>query len=899
MTEAGPSDEQLSGALKNWTGASPAPHPVGALLDRHWAAALAYARLCADGPRAAGMLTTAAFTRLFGDCLRQAGPGAAWRPQVLVAVRGIAAEWSADERRELLHPALRSDARTLLRPAPGRPLLSRAFRRLPDTARAVLWHTEVESEPLAVPAALLGLDEEDTRAVLRRARERLREECLQAHRELALREECRRYPRLLDVTFRRAGTAMDPDLRQHLAGCAHCDRTAEQLARFHGGLGLALAEAILGWHAHSYVTVRATYADEPSAPPRADTAVTPTAADTPVTSVAGDAAVTPAARDAAGPAGEGTGDGGVFRVADGEASWGPVPGVFGGRGGGASRGADGEVSRGPVFGAFWGPVSGVFRGRGGGVLRGADGEAPRGPASEVSRGPVFGAFWRPVSGVFRGWGGGVFRGADGEASRGPVSGAFRGRGGDVLRGADAEAPRGADAEAPWGPVSEASRWSMPGVFRDRGAGVPPGWGADAAGEGRAGGGPWPSDVPGARAGRRRAVGRSGPLSRRGAAGALDAGAGPGPAGAGVPPRCGADAAGERRAGGEPGPSGAPGARAGRRRAVGRSGPLTPRGVAGAPDAGAGPEPARAGVPPRWGADAAGEGRAGGGPWPSDALDARAGRRRAGGEPGPSGAPGAGTGRRRAVGRSGLLTRRGAVGAPDAGAGSGPVPVSRRSAQRAARRVRRRHLALAGALAGGLVVLPVALWSVAGSGGTTAPAGTPGGGAASPGASWAGTGPSRGAPHGGLRDLASGLCVGVVGDRAVPGAETELTGCSAAASRQWTYDKDGLLRSAAAPGLCLDSRLGYSVRLAPCPAAGEAAPGLRYDFTRQGGALVPRSDRALALTPAATDGSGALVLKTRAPGAAQRWTVGAAPADPRRASAKWGTGSRAPAARGHG
>ncbi|MEV6939934.1 hypothetical protein AB0N19_37635 [Streptomyces sp. NPDC051132] len=486
MTEAGPSDEQLSGALKNWTGASPAPHPVGALLDRHWAAALAYARLCADGPRAAGMLTTAAFTRLFGDCLRQAGPGAAWRPQVLVAVRGIAAEWSADERRELLHPALRSDARTLLRPAPGRPLLSRAFRRLPDTARAVLWHTEVESEPLAVPAALLGLDEEDTRAALRRARERLREECLQAHRELAPREECRRYPRLLDVTFRRAGTAMDPDLRRHLAGCAHCDRTAEQLARFHGGLGLALAEAVLGWHAHAYVTARATHADEPSAPPRADTAVTPAPTDTRVTPAAADAAVTPAARDAAGPAGEGT--------------------ASGTGGGGVRRGADGEVSRGPVSGVFWGPVSGVFRGRGGGVLRGADGEAPRGPVS--------GAFWRPVSGVF--WR--------------PVSGVFRGWGGDVLRGADAEAPRG--------PVSEASRWSMPGVFRDRGAGVPPRWGADAAGEGRAGGGPWPSDVPGARAGRRRAAGRSGPLSRRGAAGALDAGAGPGPAGAGVPPRWG-------------------------------------------------------------------------------------------------------------------------------------------------------------------------------------------------------------------------------------------------------------------------------------------------------------------------------------------------------------------------
>ncbi|MYW16123.1 hydrolase, partial [Streptomyces sp. SID2955] len=71
MTEEGPSDEELSAELKKWTGMSPALHPVGELFDRHWSAALAYARLCTDGPRAAGMLTTAAFTRLFGASLRQ------------------------------------------------------------------------------------------------------------------------------------------------------------------------------------------------------------------------------------------------------------------------------------------------------------------------------------------------------------------------------------------------------------------------------------------------------------------------------------------------------------------------------------------------------------------------------------------------------------------------------------------------------------------------------------------------------------------------------------------------------------------------------------------------------------------------------------------------------------
>ena len=138
MNEAGLSDEQLSAELKKWTGATPALHPVGELLDRHWEAAFAYARLCTASPRAAGMLTTAAFTRLFGASLRQTGPSAAWRPHLLVTVRRIAEEWDADGRQELLHPALRSAetgerASARLLPPPGRRLRARACQRGPQT----------------------------------------------------------------------------------------------------------------------------------------------------------------------------------------------------------------------------------------------------------------------------------------------------------------------------------------------------------------------------------------------------------------------------------------------------------------------------------------------------------------------------------------------------------------------------------------------------------------------------------------------------------------------------------------------------------------------------------------------------------------------------------------------
>ncbi|WP_139058454.1 RICIN domain-containing protein, partial [Streptomyces prasinopilosus] len=199
--------------------------------------------------------------------------------------------------------------------------------------------------------------------------------------------------------------------------------------------------------------------------------------------------------------------------------------------------------------------------------------------------------------------------------------------------------------------------------------------------------------------------------------------------------------------------------------------------------------------------------------------------------------------------------------------------------------RRRSLAAGVLTVSGLVVLPLVLWTTGGSDDATArggdrPSGSPGAAAGGPPGdpSWFRSGEAvKGALRGRLHNTASGLCVGVVGGRAVAGAETELTACSAGGAQQWTYETDGLLRSAAEPGLCLDSRLGYSVRLARCTGgAREDSGSARYDFTVQG-ALVPRSGQDLGLAPAATDGSGALVLKARDDTDAQRWAI--APSDP--------------------
>nr|WSY49590.1 ricin-type beta-trefoil lectin domain protein [Streptomyces sp. NBC_00886] len=521
MKDAGPSnsptsahhfevtDEQLSAELRKWTGTTPALQPVGELLDRHWEAAFAYARLCTDGPHHAGMLTTAAFTRLFGESLRQSGPTAAWRPQVLVTVRRIAGEWDTDRRQEMLHPDLRSAAgdgdrvAARLLPVPERRLLSRAFQRLPQSARTLLWHMEVETEPTAIAAGLVGLDEEGARIELGRAVGRLREECLLVHRELAHDDQCQLYIRLLDVTFRRGGAEVDPDLAMHLTVCKHCRHTADQLNQFNAGLGVALAEAVLGWGARAYLEVRA-----------------------------------------------------------------------------GSRALPAEVS------------------------------------------------------------------------------------------------------------SASTELAV------------------------------------------------------------------------------------------------------------RSGP-----------------------------------------------------------------------------------RRGEL----------------RSAHKAARRVRRRNLAVAVLTVSGLVVLPLVLWSVGGSGDakTTTESGratgASGTGKESADPSWAGTNDTtQGTLSGRLHNVESGLCIGVAGNKPLKGTEAELQTCSSAAGQQWTYETDGQLRSTSDPGLCLDSHLAFAVQLAPCTGASSStAKNIRYDFTLQG-ILVPRWNQDLALTPASTDGGGALVLKTRADGSAQRWVFDTSKADPQMQVVNWDT-----------
>ncbi|CAL9635020.1 hypothetical protein SUDANB178_06159 [Streptomyces sp. enrichment culture] len=260
---AGESDPALLARLRG-PDADARHHAVALLLARHWRATLDHAVVClATTGTTAQLVAAAAFRQvLAGTATGAVGvTGGALRPQLLVAVRDTVRAWAADAAACAVLPELRktTGGRGLRATKPGPPesrrLAAHAFRSLPGTAQCLLWHTEVEAEPINIPAGLLGVDMVTATAALEQAREQFRAGCVRAHRELAPTEECRFHNRLLDIPLRRGGPLL-PEVRRHLTVCPHCRYAAEQLGHFDAGLPLLLAESVLGWGARRYLDSR-------------------------------------------------------------------------------------------------------------------------------------------------------------------------------------------------------------------------------------------------------------------------------------------------------------------------------------------------------------------------------------------------------------------------------------------------------------------------------------------------------------------------------------------------------------------------------------------------------------------------------------------------------------------
>ncbi|GAV37773.1 RICIN domain-containing protein [Streptomyces acidiscabies] len=235
---------------------------VALLLARHWRATHEYAAIClAARGQSPQLVAAAAFHRVLGR-LAAGRTGGALRPQFLVAVRDIVREWAGADAVPAALPELGKTVggRGLRASRAGTPerrkLAEAAFRSLPAASQCLLWHAEVEAEPISIPAGLLGVDELTAGAGLREARTQFRTACVRAHRELAPSDRCRFYNRLLDVPLRRGGSLL-PDVRDHLAECRYCRHAAEQLSFFDDALDILLAETVLGWGGRRYLESRA------------------------------------------------------------------------------------------------------------------------------------------------------------------------------------------------------------------------------------------------------------------------------------------------------------------------------------------------------------------------------------------------------------------------------------------------------------------------------------------------------------------------------------------------------------------------------------------------------------------------------------------------------------------
>ncbi|MET8977227.1 RICIN domain-containing protein [Streptomyces sp. NPDC004539] len=127
----------------------------------------------------------------------------------------------------------------------------------------------------------------------------------------------------------------------------------------------------------------------------------------------------------------------------------------------------------------------------------------------------------------------------------------------------------------------------------------------------------------------------------------------------------------------------------------------------------------------------------------------------------------------------------------------------------------------------------------------------------------------GIAQGRLLAPSTGLCMDSEGGRVADGVRAVLADCSASASQQWSYQADGLLRSAAVPTLCLaadaDGHDGAAV-LAGCVVhSGEVF----FDLTVRGELLLRRGG-GLVVAPGETrEGVGVVVTK-RDGSNGQRW-----------------------------
>lgn len=169
--------------------------------------------------------------------------GGRFRPYLVAAARNAAIDGlrrrgrtCLTDRTDELDRALTAGPPEQLVDAEESSLVARAFRRLPERWRKVLWLIEVEGVSGREAARLLGLSPNGVAQLAVRARAGLREGFLQAHlADTEVGSTCRFTVEHLGAYTSGASSARDTaKVDRHLAGCGTCRGRLDQLREVGG-----------------------------------------------------------------------------------------------------------------------------------------------------------------------------------------------------------------------------------------------------------------------------------------------------------------------------------------------------------------------------------------------------------------------------------------------------------------------------------------------------------------------------------------------------------------------------------------------------------------------------------------------------------------------------------------
>ncbi|WP_412541703.1 sigma-70 family RNA polymerase sigma factor [Longispora sp. K20-0274] len=233
------------------------------LYHRHVVAARRLARVLVRDPADAEDLVADAFAKVLAALRRGGGPKEAFRAYLLTSLRHVCYDRAKRDKKLLLTDDMNviDHGETFEDPVvtrAERTYAARAFAKLPERWRMVLWHTEVEGESPAQVAPLLGLTPNGVSALAYRARERLKQIYLQEH----LAEspvECHWTADRLGAYVRGGLASRDSGkVQRHLSTCAGCTLRQVEVLQINKQIPVVLGPVVLGGATAGYLGISAT-----------------------------------------------------------------------------------------------------------------------------------------------------------------------------------------------------------------------------------------------------------------------------------------------------------------------------------------------------------------------------------------------------------------------------------------------------------------------------------------------------------------------------------------------------------------------------------------------------------------------------------------------------------------